>query len=669
MEENKRYKIPIKRSKQSADNKKPKQENLPTNENISMKTQLSCKIESNPKNRETNSISTEKTTDSLIIKRKTNDNTNKTKNPKTFIYIKKTNRQKAISINKIKNFKKEKINIETQNSKKTLTHCSSSGHIPSSILRTNYNNDIYEDEYNNNHSHEHSFTAYHSSKKKFEKYFTPNPQTNPIQLTAVHTPFKIDSVFYYDLTKVGRHTQNNYPKTDTTLGNFNYSNYNYQPNKTKKIEFINIEDLLLVEENFNQVLKAIKTNDNISNICFEFINIYKTSSLSNKFENYFKDVRFKMIIHTSIMLIIYDIIIIYHISFDQQFLNSCYEFLITLIKMNHNSFLLICSLISMKVSSSAQNNIWVKKLRKMLTENMKHLGLNDSEFVNYLTTNNLSITKNNTIDSLIEIKFYSSQIKKYLNLLLNTFNNTDKLKLAFCDLLKNINTITFEQINFFYKKNVIRIINKNASVTDIDASFYGNFPICKVQAPYITKPLEKKFSLVLDLDETLIAFKIDQNKENKGVLKIRPGLIPFLLKMKQFYEIIVFTSATKEYADPIEDAIEQDEKYFDERLYRDHTIVCENDFVKDISRIGRPLDKILIVDNMPQNFRLQKENGIFIKAFWGEDIYDTALFSLGDILEKIYKQFSDVRKGIHYYKDEILNKVTSNFSRREKNDK
>ena len=72
---------------------------------------------------------------------------------------------------------------------------------------------------------------------------------------------------------------------------------------------------------------------------------------------------------------------------------------------------------------------------------------------------------------------------------------------------------------------------------------------------------------------------------------------------------------------------------------------------------------------MPQNFRLQKENGIFIKAFWGEDIYDTALFSLGDILEKIYKQFSDVRKGIHYYKDEILNKVTSNFSRREKNDK
>jgi Dullard-like phosphatase family protein len=127
------------------------------------------------------------------------------------------------------------------------------------------------------------------------------------------------------------------------------------------------------------------------------------------------------------------------------------------------------------------------------------------------------------------------------------------------------------------------------------------------------------------------------------------------------YEIIVFTSATKEYADPIENSIEQNEKYFDARLYRHHTIIYENDFVKDISRIGRPLDSIIIVDNMPQNFRLQKENGIFIKPFWGDDIFDTALFSLADILEKIHNQFDDVRHGIYFYKDEILNKVTSNF--------
>jgi hypothetical protein len=68
---------------------------------------------------------------------------------------------------------------------------------------------------------------------------------------------------------------------------------------------------------------------------------------------------------------------------------------------------------------------------------------------------------------------------------------------------------------------------------------------------------------------------------------------------------------------------------------------------------------------MPQNFRLQKENGIFIKTFWGDDIYDTALFDLGNILEKIALSFKDLRKGLIYYKDEILNKVTSNFAKKD----
>ena len=85
--------------------------------------------------------------------------------------------------------------------------------------------------------------------------------------------------------------------------------------------------------------------------------------------------------------------------------------------------------------------------------------------------------------------------------------------------------------------------------------------------------------------------------------------------------------------------------------------------MKDLSRVGRPLDKIAIVDNMPQNFRLQKENGINIKAFWGEEVYDTALIDLGKILVNIAKDGGDIRDGIYKYKDEILKKVTSNISK------
>ena len=99
------------------------------------------------------------------------------------------------------------------------------------------------------------------------------------------------------------------------------------------------------------------------------------------------------------------------------------------------------------------------------------------------------------------------------------------------------------------------------------------------------------------------------------------------------------------------------------RFYRQHTVIIGNDFVKDLNRIGRPLDKMIIVDNMPQNFRLQKENGINIKAFWGEDADDNALEELAIILTKIAKEGGDLRIGLEKYRDEIIRKVTSNISR------
>ena len=70
-------------------------------------------------------------------------------------------------------------------------------------------------------------------------------------------------------------------------------------------------------------------------------------------------------------------------------------------------------------------------------------------------------------------------------------------------------------------------------------------------------------------------------------------------------------------------------------LYREHCSIIDNDFIKDISLIGRDLNKMIIVDNMQQNFKLQKENGILISSFWGEDDNDKVLLQLGKILVSI----------------------------------
>ena len=602
------------------------------------------------------SMSTRQTYDSSFNNRKNNSK-------KNFIYKKNMNRPK-ISIKVIKN-QRYNNNLRTELDRKTLAHSSSTG-IVNNFEKTNNkalpeNND---DDINNSFFKMKSNGYWvHSPKKSHKNLFTQD--FKDLHFNNFKEKIKDINISAFENLKFNENSIHNM--------NYNINSYNHKHNigslspkkKNKKTEIINIEDLLLLDENFNEVINSIPHNFNISNNCFEFINIYVNSSLNCNFEKYFTDYQSKIIVHISIMIMIFNIIITYHISFSPSFLNSCNNFLINLIILSHKSFLLICNLISKVVSSSEQENIWVKKLRKTLETNITHVDQNDEEFITFLSLKKLKMENNIKFDSLIEIKFYSFQIKKHIRLLLNIMNDKDLLKSDFCEIFKNIDNCTFNELNKFYISKVLRIINKNASVTGKNAASYGAFAFSNIKVPYLSKPTNKKFTLVLDLDETLIAFKISSNLENKGLLKFRPGLDYFLLKMRSLYEIVVFTSATQEYADPIEDSIEQEEKYFDARLYRHHTIIYENDFVKDISRIGRPMNSIIIVDNMPQNFRLQKENGIFIKPFWGDDIFDTALFSLADILEKIHNQFSDVRQGIFYFKDELLNKVASNFSKRE----
>ena len=466
----------------------------------------------------------------------------------------------------------------------------------------------------------------------------------------------INKHFYNGRRHISMHEPSKEKINDT-----NMENYTYEDGFKKDI--INIDDLLLFDDKFNDVLKSINEKVNISNECFELINFYNTSSLHNKFEQYFNDPKNSKIIHSSIMLILFNAMLVYHISFDQSYLNTCYDYLEIIVDMNHKTFLLLCEYISMKISSSAFGNNWVKRLFKLLKENLIHLNENDSQFVSYLSSRGYNLS-NNSFSFINEIKYYSSMINKYIIALLKNLSD-DKMTTSFLEILNNQSTITTDEINEFFRKKVIRIINKNASVAGSDASLFGWGGEHEIKVPYLINKANKKFTLVLDLDETLICFIPNPNDECKGTLKFRPGLIDFLLAVREKYEIITFTSATKEYADPIEDSIEQNEKYFDARLYRHHTIIYENDFVKDIKRIGRPLSKMIIVDNMPQNFRLQKENGISIKAFWGDDAYDNALISLKDILLKIADEFNDVRKGLIKYKDEILNKVSSNCARRE----
>jgi Dullard-like phosphatase family protein len=417
--------------------------------------------------------------------------------------------------------------------------------------------------------------------------------------------------------------------------------------KTTKNTSINIEDLLVLQEKMEEIITALNKNGYIHYECFEFWNYYYNCSLFGKLEQLFKTKNDKKNVQIGIYHILISIMICYDYSYEINILKGDYSILEEILKLSNKILMIIYEHILSKVSSESKSNIWVFKLRNLLN--------------NFNKSNNNDYFKISTQMSPVEkIIYYTSAIVQNIRVLLNYHKTKNFSYLT--NIYKKISEQTYEEINSYFRDYILRVDNYNGSV--LASVFLKENQNFKTEpAPYIHTKNSKRYSLILDLDETLVHFKISSEIDNEGVLKIRPGVVPFLEKVGKFYELIIFTAATQEYGDLLIDAIEENNVYFEHRFYRQHTVIIENDFVKDLNRIGRPLDKIIIVDNMPQNFRLQKENGINIKAFWGEDIDDNALEELGIILINIAMDGGDVRRGIEKYKDDIIRKVTSNISK------
>jgi CTD small phosphatase-like protein 2 len=72
---------------------------------------------------------------------------------------------------------------------------------------------------------------------------------------------------------------------------------------------------------------------------------------------------------------------------------------------------------------------------------------------------------------------------------------------------------------------------------------YEETELIKPSEPYLPEIKNRKFTLVLDLDETLVHYV---EEEDSAYIQIRPGAENFLEEMHEYYEIIIFTAAMQD---------------------------------------------------------------------------------------------------------------------------
>lgn len=88
--------------------------------------------------------------------------------------------------------------------------------------------------------------------------------------------------------------------------------------------------------------------------------------------------------------------------------------------------------------------------------------------------------------------------------------------------------------------------------------------------------------------------------------------------MSKVYELVVFTAATKDYAEPVIDALDP-KKLIEHRLYRDSCTQVNRLYFKNLSVLNRKLRSTILLDvsiRLMQNSRnsgmLQLENLLLI---------------------------------------------------------
>ena len=315
--------------------------------------------------------------------------------------------------------------------------------------------------------------------------------------------------------------------------------------------------------------------------------------------------------------------------------------------------------------------ILIKQINEEEFENEKN---NESINYSYLYYQKCKIIIEINNDKIDEIKLknnfscHNKIIKNILfNLLTNlSYNNksiTDKIfniyylrkKNNFHDLikltLKNDESIN-QKINIIFRES--HSPEEIIESQEVIENYQNNIP----KPPFLPPKKEndlRDYCLVLDLDETLVHYFED---ETEAYVKVRMGTEKFIKILSTYCEICIFTASTKYYADTVINGL-GNHNLIDYRLYRQHTNINNGVNIKDLSKLGRDLSKIIIIDNIEDNYQLQPNNGINISDFEGDENDNELEYLLKDLLEIVKVPGKNVIDELHKVRKNMQKRYTN----------
>lgn len=183
------------------------------------------------------------------------------------------------------------------------------------------------------------------------------------------------------------------------------------------------------------------------------------------------------------------------------------------------------------------------------------------------------------------------------------------------------------------------------------------------QMPNVPQDIPVPHTLVLDLEKTLVSSTWDRKYGWRHAK--RPGVDKFLLDMAQYYEIVLYSPSIDGVADPVVTNLDKNGCIM-HRLYREATHYKNGIHVKDISSLNRNINRIVVLDDDPEEVAFNPENLIKIKPYEDPtDREDNTLERITPFLIEIAREnYNDIPGLLRQYQGMDADEIAEEQERR-----